>query len=325
MKKSLNLLVLVCWLSMQTLSMACLNVYGTTVHGHTAVSNFHPEQLRMIAIDLDSWKAQEAELAKDLETADFKHRSDYAVALLHLGRVPEAIEILEQVERDQPGEYIVAANLGTAYELNGENEKALEWIKKGIELNADSHYGTEWVHVKILEAKLKMAEDPDWLKTHTVLGIDFGSDSHLAEPKIDLIGPDGKQLTLERVAGDVKYQLSERLKFVPPQEPIVGDLLFDLANLIALTDVVEHAIPIYEFAEEYGVRDPELLNTRVEHFQKLVAANPQSGEQAGGNALWGGLLLFGTLAIGGLLTVGIVIALLVKFSNHLARETEIQK
>jgi hypothetical protein len=36
MKKSLNILVLVSWLSKQTLSTACLNVYGTTVHGHSS-------------------------------------------------------------------------------------------------------------------------------------------------------------------------------------------------------------------------------------------------------------------------------------------------
>jgi tetratricopeptide (TPR) repeat protein len=324
MKKSLNMLVLVSWLSMQTLAMACLNMYGTTVHGHSTITNHHPERLRMIAIDLDSWKAQEAELAKDLETADFKHRSDYAVALLHLGRIPEAIEILEQVEQDQPGEYIVAANLGTAYELNGENEKALEWINQGIERNPASHNGSEWLHVKILETKLKMAADPDWLKTHSVLGIDFGSEPGLSDPEIDFLGPDGKRLELEKIASDVEYQLSERLKFIPPQEPIVGDLLFDLANLIALTDVVEHAIPMYEFAEEYGVRDPELLNSRVEHFQKLVAANPQSGEQAGGLSGDRVLLVLGVLAISGLLVLAIVVALIVKFFNHRNRQTEIE-
>jgi hypothetical protein len=37
--------------------------------------------------------------------------------------VKEAVAILEELEDKRPGFYFTAANLGTAYELSGENEK----------------------------------------------------------------------------------------------------------------------------------------------------------------------------------------------------------
>ena len=43
-----------------------------------------------------------------------------------------------------------------------------------LKRNAQSHYGTEWLHELILEAKIALAYDPTWLQTHTVLRIDFG-------------------------------------------------------------------------------------------------------------------------------------------------------
>jgi len=46
-------------------------------------------------------------------------------------------------------------DLGTAYELAGKNEPALRWIREGLRRNPNSHKGTEWLHVKILEAKIE--------------------------------------------------------------------------------------------------------------------------------------------------------------------------
>ena len=63
---------------------------------------------------------------------------------------------------------------GSSVQHIGDNEQALHWISEGIRLNKDSHWGTEWLHVKILEAKIAAAKDPEWIKTHSVLELDFG-------------------------------------------------------------------------------------------------------------------------------------------------------
>src|SRR5258708_7777149 len=100
---------------------------------------------------------------------NFNDRSDYSVALMFLGRSEEAVTLLNQLEKEKPGEYFIAANLGTAYELSGNNEEALKWIKEGIHRDPTSHEGTEWLHVKILEAKITQEKDPHYFKTHSVL------------------------------------------------------------------------------------------------------------------------------------------------------------
>ena len=56
--------------------------------------------------------------------ADFRLRSDYASALIRRGESGKAVEILESIEKVRPGEYQIAANLGTAYELSGDLVKA---------------------------------------------------------------------------------------------------------------------------------------------------------------------------------------------------------
>ncbi|MDA1054005.1 MAG: tetratricopeptide repeat protein [Planctomycetota bacterium] len=264
-------------------SIACLNTYGTTLHGHSTVSSEGPlaDELRRAKVDRETWVMREAELAQGLESADYMRRSDYAVALIYLGRYDEAIRILQEVEREHPGEYIVAANLGTAYELTGDLEEALLWIKRGVERNADSHQGSEWLHVEILQAKLQLAKDPHWLKTNTVLGVDFGNGPVPSQPRADLVDSMGRSHDLEDVAGALEYQLVERLKFVPPQDPIVADLLFDLGNVVALMKIVEQAIPIYEFAREYGMQNPTLLDRRISQLQELAASNPRSGQREG--------------------------------------------
>jgi hypothetical protein len=69
--------------------------------------------------------------AEPAEDADFRVRSDYAARLVHRGESKKAAGILEAVERSYPGEYIVAANLGTAYELSGDLAKAHQGSARG--------------------------------------------------------------------------------------------------------------------------------------------------------------------------------------------------
>jgi tetratricopeptide (TPR) repeat protein len=177
--------------------------------------------------------------------------NNLAVALVHLGQIAEAIRILEDSEKKRPGFYSTAANLGTAYELNGENQKALEWIKEGIKRNEKSHLGTEWLHVKILEAKIAMEKEPDWLAKHSVLGIDFNADEILKQQNLwkDNLG---QQMSPAEIEEALIYQLHERLEFVKPPEPVVADLLTDLSNVFALRRPPEYANAIKDLSISYG-------------------------------------------------------------------------
>lgn len=146
----------------------------------------------------------------------FARRIDYTVALIRLGRAAEAIVELEAIEQAFPGKYATAANLGTAYELVGKNAEALAWITRGIERNPGSHQGTEWLHVAILRAKLKLQADPAWLERHSVL------DEAESRPAAEIV------LAIE-------YQLHERLVFVPPEDAVVCDLFYQAASRLDAT------------------------------------------------------------------------------------------
>src|SRR6185503_7493595 len=102
--------------------------------------------------------------------------------------------------------YVVAANLGTAYELHGDLVAARRWIAEAIRRNPYSHEGTEWLHVLILDARMALAKDPNWLASHSVLGIDFGNEPAPLVPKAWPKNQDG-QSTVRAL----QYQLRERM------------------------------------------------------------------------------------------------------------------
>ncbi|MEQ1763327.1 MAG: tetratricopeptide repeat protein [Pyrinomonadaceae bacterium] len=182
---------------------------------------------------------------------DRKIENRIAVALIHLGQTSKAIEILEKLERAKPGSYEVAANLGTAYELVGDNEKAYEWIAEGIKRNPKSHYGTEWLHLKILQAKQAIKADPAWIENNSVLGIDWktvGEDL----TKISVKDEAGTSRAATEVQTALEYQLHERTAFVKPADPVVASLLYDLGRIVKVSRSEEHGYLTLGAAALYG-------------------------------------------------------------------------
>ncbi len=258
---------------------ACTNLYYTDLEGHSHYNSHErfklfPEHKYERNEYTPNWQILHDRLEKQLQDHDdFKKRSDLAVALMHLGKADEAVEILVKLDANHPDEYEIAGNLGTAYELAGDLDKAIHWIGVGMERNPDSHDGTEWLHVRILEVKKELEIDPDWLQTHSVLGLDFGTND-APEMPTDF----GEGLDAEEIIRAIDHQLYERLQFVDAPDPIVADLLFTFGNLVALNGYLEPAINAYRLAIEFEPqRDLELIRSRLTHFKELVKANPQSG------------------------------------------------
>lgn len=179
----------------------------------------------------------------------------YGLTLVYLGRYAEAREVFERLEGWQPNQYETAANLGTVYELLGYNRLALKWIGRATQLNPQSHQGTEWLHVSILQAKLRGAPA---INSRNLLGVEFGED---AAP----VATGRTREALDAIQHAIHYQLSERMSFVPPPDPVVAELLFDLGNLYALTSNVESAERVYAEAERYGYHG-KLLWKRKAYF-----------------------------------------------------------
>lgn len=183
--------------------------------------------------------------------------SDYGVVLVYLGRYEQARAVFTAIEARQPGLYATAANLGTVYELLGQNERALYWIQRAVRINPRSHYGSEWIHVNILRAKLRGAGA---VNARFLLGTDFGT---AATPVTTI-----SQTSLKHLRAALYFQLAERMSFIKPKDAVVGQLLFELGNTYALTSDVESALDVYDQARAYGYGGG-VLARRYAYFQWL--------------------------------------------------------
>lgn len=191
---------------------------------------------------------------------DWEMQSDIAVNLAYLGRPDESLQILSRLQRAMPNEYMIAANLGTTYELLGKNDSALFYIKKGIELNPESHKGSEWVHVKILEAKLALAKDANWLATHSVLGTGVQFSSARSEKYF-------------QYASQVEYQLQERVPFTPFPDKLLANVFNEWGDLLATQQSIAVANIAYQFALINDESDPYDVKSKLDWIKAMMKKN----------------------------------------------------
>lgn len=249
MRCILTFLLLFCYSN----SFSCYNEY----YALDAKGNFHQIEMDQIrfnqAFDQKKIEKQLINLEEKLKkNADFKLLSDYGLHLVQAGKVKEALVLFEKLAELYPNEYSIIANLGTTYELSGQNEKALEYIRKGIKINPNSHGGSEWIHVKILEAKIALAKDPNYLNTHSVLNLS------------------SEQKQSKKTFDQLYIQLQERFPFSPKEaNPIMADLFIELGDYYFETISFEHAKAFYQIAQIYYKSDREDIDEKIDQARKL--------------------------------------------------------
>lgn len=244
--------------------MACFWITGTTYGGHPKrASGFGAAARLRVFLRRDHHDEGVRMQSALANSTNFNERSDYAVSLVYVGKTKEAVELLRGLEKEQPGTYIVAANLGTALELLGNNEEALHWIREGIHRNPQSHEGTEWLHAKILEVKIAAQKDADYFKKHSVLELD-------PQQVSSAMTIDGRTFSPTEVGKAIEYQLQERLQFVKPPDPAVASLLFDYAAIEAATNILESAQGLLKTAVEYGY-PAERVEAQIKLYDRKIA------------------------------------------------------
>jgi tetratricopeptide (TPR) repeat protein len=200
------------------------------------------------------WATLEQALQKNI---DYKILSDYAWGELRIGNKANAVKLLERLYAKYPNEYNVLANLGTAYEVTGKNQKALELLRKAIAINPASHYHSEWIHIKILEQKI--AKQPNYT---SMIGLKAGDD--YAE-WLSAKGA-GTVLPPDSLLHQIAFQLHERISFIKAPDKVVGQLVLDFADLVAVTHSRAKAKEFYTYALKY---DP-LLKKKIDARLKTV-------------------------------------------------------
>ncbi len=184
------------------------------------------------------WQAQLKSLAPSIKAKHpkFEHTNLYASALVFTGKPKQAIKVLLQQEKLHPNRYETATNLGAAYELSGDIPQATRWIARGLQLNPESHHGTEWLHLAILNAKAATKKDRRWLETNGIL-----------DQELDLAQPASRQ----RAKHALVIQLSERLQFIKADDPFVADLFYTLGSIYDAENRPQDAQPFYDRSLEF--------------------------------------------------------------------------
>lgn len=189
---------------------------------------------------------------------DFRLLSDLAALELKIGTKENGLKMLEELYGKYPNEYNIVANLATAYELAGNNPKALELLQRAMAINPQSHYGSEWIHLRILEYKTGKRT-----ALSSIIGLNQGDDFAAwirnKEYKFPR-PPDSLQM-------QIAYQLHERIAFVPAPDSIVAQLVFDFADITAKDESLAPARDFYSFALTYNPRLKPAVDSRLRFIQ----------------------------------------------------------
>lgn len=268
-----RILIFILILSSLNTSKACINAEGITIFGDTIMVDMPFEFLRRLRKPLTEQEVK-SKIKEHGELVLTKNRPydviNLSVFLILDLQADSAITLLKN-HRNIGGEnYSILSNLGVAYELSGNLDSAYYYTKRAVDVNPNSHSGSEWIHLKILEAQMEIEKDPNWLENNTVLGIKISQDSLpiKAKPR------DRRQLQLAR---KIEYQLVERMYFVKPKNKIIGQLLLQLADLYSTNVTIVDASTIYLMAKDY---DPNLATLIKKRLAKIKAImNPTKEEE----------------------------------------------
>lgn len=236
-------------------SFACINEYRTKLNGEMSYDTplggiIHPRKKDIKEIELLSSRLiKEYQKNKELSVL-----SDFAANLIYLGHYDSAKTIYFEIENSKPNLYTTASNLGTIYELTGNNDSAYYWINKSIKLNPNSHKGSEWIHLKILMAKLNNQD-----LNYSILNLDFGN------TRTPVFNKD----SAKSLKTHIEHQLRERFYFIDPENKIMGNILFDYGNVLSLTNNLEDALEVYDLAKKYGFNS-ELMELRISYMAGLT-------------------------------------------------------
>jgi len=254
---------------------SCIWIHGTTLDGKHKYQGYGYVSALILTETIERASPQKT-LKNILEERKYKTVSsdeleeENAVILMLQGKYDDSIKKLLTLNKLHPKKYSIASNLGTAYELNGENEKALTWITEGINRDSSSHYGTEWLHQLILKLKIKESKNKNFLQTKRAISLPL---KFILDDNISI---NNQTHTISDIRKAINYQLKERLVFVKPKDKIVSDLFYTASRIEAQATTAEEGLAYLELAELYGFANPKLLKDKKAHYQNIIEHPPLS-------------------------------------------------
>ena len=189
--------------------------------------------------------------------------ADYGAVLIRLGRSHEALAVLAPAARRWPECFALHANLGTAWQLQGEWDRAIEALQEAVRLAPPAWKLYEEYHLKLV--RLRRSERPGGVAQNVddLFGVSFD-------------GPVGpwpesrrRGLPVEAVA------IAQQLALWLPQDGRLLWLLAELAN--ADGEVILAAAMLDGCVTEFGLNSPA-LRARRQLFRREADRLRQHGQ-----------------------------------------------
>jgi hypothetical protein len=182
--------------------------------------------------------------------------ADLGALHIRLGAIPRALEVLRQAQRAHPRHFQIVANLGTAWQLQGDFAAAAECLQQAARLAPGKYQKAEEYQLKLVRLR---AQERNRGAFDDLFGIRLAGDSGKYEAG-KIAAREMKKLPSGTVA--VAQQLALWL-------PADGRLIWQLAELAnAYGDVRTAAAMMDGCVTQFGLSDPELRK----HRQVLRAA-----------------------------------------------------
>lgn len=175
-------------------------------------------------------------------TAD--EAADLGALYVRLGEAARAVEVLRTAQRDHPNHFQLAANLGTAWQMQGDLAQAAACLEQAVRLAPAKLRALEQLHLKLVRLRSREA---DAQGLDDLFGIRYGTPGRLTEAE------------RKRLPDDAVARVQQLALWLPSD----GRLLWQLGELAGTNGDPATAAAILDgCVTEFGLRSRQLNEHR---------------------------------------------------------------
>jgi hypothetical protein len=177
--------------------------------------------------------------------------ADLGALCIRLGEPAKAVELLRTAQREHPAHFRIVANLGTAWQLQGDLQQAASYLQQAVRLAPGKLVKAEELQLKLV--RLRQREPRTAQDLDDLLGVRFVDEAGKLEP--------GKLAAAERkkLPSDAAALVQQLALWLPAD----GRLLWQLAELANAQGDIRTAAGILDgCVTEFGLHAPELRRQR---------------------------------------------------------------
>jgi tetratricopeptide (TPR) repeat protein len=201
-----------------------------------------------VALPPSALREAYADLALTLDTASKGRRltateaADLGAAFVRLGQAERAVGVLRTARRNDPDDFRLAANLGTARQLAGDLAGAVEALTEAVRLAPETHKKAERAHLDLVKRRLK--------------------DGKVTPDSWDDLFGSAADYDRGKVPADAAAVVQQLCLWLPAD----GRLLWQLAEIAKATGDVRTAANILDgCVAEFGMASPNLRARRAKY------------------------------------------------------------